>query len=48
MLPKEGEDMFGLWSLSDVLMFAAFSAALWITLRALLYVYSIALPWDNW
>jgi len=40
--------MFSLWSLSDLLMFAAFSAALWMTIRALLYVYGIALPWHSW
>jgi hypothetical protein len=40
--------MMGLWSLTDILTFAAFSAALWITVRALLYVYGIALPWHDW
>jgi hypothetical protein len=39
--------MISLWGLSDVLEFAAFSAALWVTVRALLYVYGIALPWHD-
>lgn len=37
--------MLDLWSLSNVLEFAAFATALWITVRALLYVYGVKLPW---
>ncbi len=40
--------MLGQWSLSDVLVLAGFSAALWITLRALLHVNGMSMPWDDW
>jgi len=45
---EKGEGMLGQWSLSDVLVLAGFSAALWITLRALLQVNGMSMPWDDW